>query len=137
MDGDMPGLPRMLFGVVDVRDVADLHLRAMTNPAAKGERFLAISGDFMTMLEIAQTLKTRLGNAASRVPTRVLPDWLVRIVGLFDGQAAQIVTELGKARNATGAKATRLLGWAPRSREEAIVATAESLIRLGLLKKSK
>ena len=137
MDGAMPGLPRMLFGVVDVRDVADLHLRAMTNPLAKGERFLAISGDFMTMLEIAQTLKARLGNAASRVPTRVLPDWLVRIVGLFDGQAAQIVTELGKARNATGAKAMRLLGWAPRSREEAIVATAESLIRLGLLKKAK
>jgi dihydroflavonol-4-reductase len=109
----------------------------MTNPLAKGERFLAISGDFMTMLEIAQTLKARLGTAASRVPTRVLPDWLVRIVGLFDGQAAQIVTELGKARNATGAKAMRMLGWAPRSREEAIVATGESLIRLGLLKKSK
>ncbi|MEZ2330516.1 SDR family oxidoreductase [Mesorhizobium sp. RCC_202] len=137
LDGEMPGLPRMVFGVVDVRDVADLHLRAMTNPAAKGERFLAISGDFMSMLEIAETLKARLGNAASRVTTRVLPDWLVRIVGLFDGQAAQIVTELGKARNATSAKATRLLGWTPRSREEALVATGESLIRLGLLKKSK
>jgi len=133
----MPGLPRMLFGVVDVRDVADLHLRAMINPAAKGERFLAISGDFMTMLEIAQTLKARLGDAASRVPTRVLPDWLVRLVGLFDGQAAQIVTELGKARNATSAKAMRLLGWAPRSREDALVATGESLIRLGLTKTSK
>jgi len=137
MDGEMPGLPRMVFGVVDVRDVADLHLRAMIDPAAKGERFLAISGDFMSMLEIAKTLKARLGNAASRVTTRVLPDWLVRIVGLFDGQAAQIVTELGKARNATSAKATRLLGWAPRSREEALVATGESLIRLGLLKKAK
>lgn len=137
LDGAMPGLPRMLFGVVDVRDVADLHLRAMTDPAAKGERFLAISGDFMTMLEIAQTLKARMGNAASRVPTRVLPDWLVRLVGLFDGQAAQIVTELGKARNATSAKAMRLLGWAPRSREDALVATGESLIRLGLTKASK
>ena len=137
LDGEMPGLPRMVFGVVDVRDVADLHLRAMTNPAAKGERFLAISGDFMSMLEIAETLKARLGNAASRVTTRVLPDWLVRVVGLFDGQAAQIVTELGKARNATSAKATRLLGWSPRSPQEALVATGESLIRLGLLKKAK
>ncbi|MEW6633232.1 MAG: aldehyde reductase [Pseudomonadota bacterium] len=137
LDGQVPGLPRMVFGVVDVRDVADLHLRAMTNPVAKGERFLAISGDFMTMLEIAQTLKARLGNSASRVTTRVLPDWLVRLVGLFDGQAAQIVTELGKARNATGAKAVRMLGWAPRPREEALVATGESLIRLGLLKTSK
>ncbi|TPL03344.1 MULTISPECIES: aldehyde reductase [unclassified Mesorhizobium] len=137
MDGEMPGLPRMVFGVVDVRDVADLHLRAMTNPTAKGERFLAISGDFMMMLEIARTLKARLGNAGSRITTRALPDWLVRIVGLFDGQAAQIVTELGKQRNATSAKAVRLLGWTPRSREDALVATAESLIRLGLLKKSK
>ena len=137
MDGEMPGLPRMVFGVVDVRDVADLHLRAMTNPAAKGERFLAISGDFVTMLDIARTLKARLGIAGSRITTRVLPDWLVRIVGLFDGQAAQIVTELGKARNATSAKAVRLLGWTPRSREDALVATAESLVRLGLLKRSK
>lgn len=137
LDGKVPGLPRMMFGVVDVRDVADLHLRAMTDPAAKGERFLAISGDFMTMLEIARTLKAGLGPAASRVTTRVLPDWLVRLVGLFDGQAAQIVTELGKGRNASGAKAKRMLGWAPRSREEALVATGESLIRLGLLDRSK
>ncbi|CDX12977.1 NAD-dependent epimerase/dehydratase [Mesorhizobium sp. ORS 3324] len=136
LDGELPGLPRMMFGVVDVRDVAELHLRAMTNPAAKGERFLAISGDFMTVLEIAQTLKARLGSAASRVTTRVLPDWLVRFVGLFDKEAAQVVTELGKARNATGAKAKRLLGWAPRSREEALVATGESLIQLGLLKRA-
>jgi len=127
----------MVFGVVDVRDVADLHLRAMTDPAAKGERFLAISGDFMTMLEIARTLKSRLGPAASRVTTRVLPDWLVRLVGLFDGQAAQVVTELGKARNATSAKAQRMLGWTPRPREDALVATAESLVRLGLVKKAK
>lgn len=137
MDGGMPGLPRMVFGVVDVRDVADLHLRAMTNPAARGGRFLAVSGDFMTTQDIAQTLRARLGTAASRVTTRVLPDWLIRIVGLFDGQAAQIVPELGKPRNATAARAMRMLGWMPRSREDALVATAESLIRLGLLKKTK
>ncbi|CDX35211.1 NAD-dependent epimerase/dehydratase [Mesorhizobium sp. SOD10] len=137
MDGEMPGLPRMVFGVVDARDVADLHLRAMTDPAAKGERFLAVSGDFMTTREVARTLKARLGNAGSRITTRVLPDWLVRIVGLVDRQAAQIVTELGKPRNATSAKAMRLLGWTPRSQEDALVATAESLIRLGLVKRSR
>lgn len=135
MNGAMPGLPRLSFGVVDARDVADLHVRAMTNPAAKGERFLAVSGDFMTVREIAQTLKTRLGAAAARVSTRQLPDWLVRIVGLFNPEAAQLVTELGKVKNATSAKAVRLLGWAPRSREDALAATGESLIRLGLLKK--
>jgi dihydroflavonol-4-reductase len=135
MNGAMPGLPRLSFGVVDARDVADLHVRAMTNPAASGERFLAVSGDFMTVREIAQTLKTRLGDAAARVTTRELPDWLVRIVGLFNPEAAQQVTELGKVKNATNAKAVRMLGWAPRSREDALAATGESLVRLGLLKK--
>ncbi|WP_095202258.1 SDR family oxidoreductase [Mesorhizobium carmichaelinearum] len=135
MNGAMPGLPRLSFGVVDARDVADLHVRAMTNPAAKGERFLAVSGDFMTVREIAQTVKTRLGDAAARVTTRELPDWLVRIVGLFNAEAAQLVTELGKVKNATSAKAVRVLGWAPRSREDALAATGESLVRLGLLKK--
>ena len=79
MDGAVPGCPRLYFGMVDVRDVADLHIRAMTNPAAKGERFLAISGDFMAMVEIAEVLKTRMGAAAKRVPTRQVPDWLVRL----------------------------------------------------------
>ncbi|QND63958.1 aldehyde reductase [Mesorhizobium loti] len=137
LNGAMPGLPRLSFGVVDARDVADLHVRAMTNPAAKGERFLAVAGDFMTMREVAQTLKTRLGDTAARISTRQLPDWLVRIVGLFDGEAAQLAPELGKVKNATSAKAVRMLGWAPRSREDALVATGESLIRLGLLKTSK
>lgn len=137
LNGAMPGLPRLSFGAVDARDVADLHVRAMTNPAAKGERFLAVAGDFMTVREIAQTLKTRLGDAAARVTTRELPDWLVRIVGLFNPEAAQLVTELGKVKNATNAKAVRMLGWAPRPREDAVVATGESLIRLKLLKASK
>ena len=137
LNGAMPGLPRLSFGVVDARDVADLHVRAMTNPAAKGQRFLAVAGDFMTVREIARTLKTRLGDAAARVTTRQLPDWLVRIVGLFNPEAAQLVTELGKVKNATNAKAVRMLGWAPRSREDALVATGESLIRLKLLKASK
>jgi nucleoside-diphosphate-sugar epimerase len=137
MNGAMPGLPRLSFGVVDARDVAELHVRAMTNPAAKGERFLAIAGDFMTVREIAQTLKTRLGDAAARISTRQLPDWLVRIVGLFNGEAAQLAPELGKVKNATNAKAVRMLGWSPRSREDALAATGESLIRLGLLKTSQ
>ncbi|PBB25891.1 MULTISPECIES: aldehyde reductase [unclassified Mesorhizobium] len=134
MNGAMPGLPRLSFGVVDARDVADLHVRAMADPTAEGERFLAVSGDFMTVREIAQTLKTRLGEAAARVKTRELPDWLVRIVGLFNPEAAQLVTELGKVKNTTNAKAAHVLGWAPRSREDALAATGESLIRLGLLK---
>jgi nucleoside-diphosphate-sugar epimerase len=136
MDGAVPGCPRMVFGVVDVRDVADLHIRAMTNPAAKGERFLAVAGDFMSIVDIAKVLKARMGAAAKRVPTRQLPNFLVRLASVLDPAVQQIVPELGKFKNGTNAKAKRVLGWAPRSNEEAIVATAESMVRLGLLKDS-
>jgi nucleoside-diphosphate-sugar epimerase len=135
LDGKLPGLPHLAFGVVDVRDVGDLHLRAMTDPRAKGERFLAISGDFISLREIAQILKTRLGEAARRVSTRELPDWLVRLAALADPSIRQIVPELGKSKNATSGKARRLLGRSPRSPEDAIVATGESLIKLGLVKR--
>ena len=136
MDGAMPGCPQLTFGVVDVRDVADLHIRAMTDPAAKGERFLAVAGDFLSMRDIALVLKRRLGAAARRVPTRQLPNWLVRIAALTDPTVRQFLPELGKPKNATNAKAKRVLGWAPRSNEEAIASTAESLMQLGLLKDS-
>jgi nucleoside-diphosphate-sugar epimerase len=134
MDGALPGCPRLYFGVVDVRDVADLHLRAMTHPAAKGERFLAVAGDFLSMLEIGKVLRARMGAAAKKVPTWQLPNWMVRLAALRDPAVKLILPELGKIKNATSEKAQRLLGWAPRSNDEAIVATAESLVRLGLLK---
>jgi nucleoside-diphosphate-sugar epimerase len=134
LDGAVPGCPKLYFGLVDVRDVADLHLRAMTNPAAKGERFLATAGDFVSMLDIAKTLKARMGAAAKKVPAREIPNWVVRLVALRDQAAKQILPELGKRKNATNGKAKRLLDWSPRSAEEAIVATAESMVRLGLLK---
>lgn len=134
MDGAMPGCPKMYFGVVDVRDVADLHLRAMIDPAANGERFIALAGDFMSILDIANVLRARMGEAAGRAPTKELPNWLVRLASLTDPAIKQILPELGRRKNATNEKARRVLGWAPRSREEALVATAESLVRLGLLK---
>jgi nucleoside-diphosphate-sugar epimerase len=134
MAGAMPGVPRMCIGVVDVRDVADLHLKAMTNPAAKGERFLAVAGDFMWMVEIAKVIKARLGDAAKRVPTRQLPNWLLRLAVLREPAVKQIIPELGKWKNATSEKAQRVLGWSPRSREDSVVATAESMVRLGMVK---
>jgi dihydroflavonol-4-reductase len=132
--GALPGCPQLLFGVVDVRDVVDLHLRAMVDPAARGERFLAVAGDFMPVREMALALKRRLGDAAKRVPTRQLPNWLVKLAALRDPAVKQIVPELGKYKNATNAKAKRVLGWSPRSNEDALAATAESLLRLGLVK---
>jgi nucleoside-diphosphate-sugar epimerase len=136
MDGAVPGCPRLYFGVVDVRDVADLHLRAMTHPAAKGERFLAVAGDFISILDIAKVLKSRMGVSAKRVPTRELPDFLVRLAAMRDPAVKQILPELGKHKNATNQKAKRVLAWTPRSNEDSIVATAESLVSLGLLKDS-
>lgn len=136
MDGAMPGCPRLYFGIVDVRDVADMHMRCMTNPAAKGERFLALAGEFLSIAQIARILKRKLGPAAKRVPTLELPDFLIRMAARNDPAVQQILPELGKRKNGTNAKAKRLLGWAPRSNEEAVVASAESLVRLGLLKDS-
>ena len=134
MVGSVPGCPRLYFGLVDVRDVADIHIRAMRNPAAKGERFLAAAGDFMSMVEVAKVLKSRLGPAAKRVPTRELPDWLVRLASLRDPAIRLILPDLGKVKNTTNEKAKRILSWAPRSNEEALLATAESMMQLGLLK---
>ena len=136
LDGRIPGCPQLYFGVVDVRDVADLHLRAMMNPVARGERFLAVAGDCMSVLDIAKLLKNRMGASAKRVPTVQLPNWLVKLAALRAPALRQILPELGKIRNASNAKATRLLGWAPRSNEEAILAAGESLVRLRLLKAS-
>jgi len=132
LDGSVPGCPQLQMGVVDVRDVADLHLSAMVHPAAKSERFLAVAGAFMSVCDIARVLKRRLGAQARRVPTRELPNWLVRLAALADPTVRQIVPELGKVKNATNEKARHMLGWTPRSSEEAIVAAGESLLRLGL-----
>jgi dihydroflavonol-4-reductase len=118
-------------------DVADLHLRAMIDPAARGERFLAISGESLWMVDVAKVLRRRMGAAASKVSMRMLPNWLVRLAALRDPTMKGIVPLLGVKMNATSEKARRLLDWSPRSNEDAIVATAESLVRLGLLQNSK
>ncbi len=134
MAGEIPGCPHISLNIVDVRDVADLHLRAMTNPAAKSERFLAVSGDCMSARQMAFLLKERMGAAARRVPTREIPDWTLRLAALFDPAIRQVVPDLGTVKRASGEKARSMLGWSPRPREDAIIASAESLLQLGLLK---
>jgi nucleoside-diphosphate-sugar epimerase len=134
LEGSIPGCPDLWFGAVDVRDVADLHLKAMTDPAARGERFLATGGDFVSVFQIAQILKEDVGDDARKVPTRSLPTWLMRVVALFDPQVKGVLPELGKHKNASNEKARRLLSWAPRSPKDAVLATARSLLELGLLK---
>jgi len=134
LEGAMPAVPRINFALVDVRDVADLHLRAMTSPKANGERFLAVAGETMSVLQIARVLRARLGGKARRVPRFQAPDWLLRLAARRNPMVRAALPLLGKVRQSTSAKARTLLGWSPRGNEELLVATAESLIRLGLVK---
>jgi dihydroflavonol-4-reductase len=130
--GDLPGVPKFGFEVVDVRDVADLHLRAMESPAAAGERFLAVAGH-RTFLEIARTLREGVPQHAKKVPRLQLPDFLIRLSAVFDPETRGILNELGRKRIASAEKAREVLGWNPRPPEEAIRATAESLIELNMV----
>ncbi len=133
LDGSLPGLPRFGWPLVDVRDIADLHVRAMVRPEAAGQRFIG-AGPFYWMADIAHVLKARLPEkVAKRVPSRSLPNWLVRASSLFDPTVRGRLFELGKERPVSPEKARRILGWSPRSNDDAIVATAESLIALGLV----
>jgi nucleoside-diphosphate-sugar epimerase len=135
LNGAVPACPRLRFGVVDARDVADLHLRAMTHAAARGERFLAVAGPSLSVLQMADVLRQRLGTAATRVPRHEIPDWIVRVLAKCGMRLAQTaVPELGRTKNASNEKACRLLGWQPRSSADAIIATAESLQQLGLIR---
>ncbi|MGC2775776.1 MAG: aldehyde reductase [Bradyrhizobium sp.] len=135
LSGRVLAAPRINFGLVDVRDVADLHLRAMTAPGAKGERFLAMAGPSVSLLEIAQVLRRRMGVAGQRAPRHELPDWLARVLGLAVPQLRAVLPLLGRYCEANADKARRLLGWTPRASEDAIVATAESLLELGVVKR--
>jgi dihydroflavonol-4-reductase len=133
LNGRMPAVPRLWLGVVDVRDVADLHVRCMTDPAAAGERFLAVAGPVMSVHDIAVVLRAKLGQVAAKVPTRETPDWQIRLAALFSKQARQVLPSLGKRREMVADKARQVLGWSPRSNEEAITASAQSLMQLGLV----
>jgi dihydroflavonol-4-reductase len=133
MLGGQPGCPKINTCVVDVRDVADLHLRAMADPKAAGERFLATSGDSLWMVEIAKLLKDRLGPIAAKVSTRELPNLLVKAIALTNPAMKGIVPLLGVRLDASGEKAKQLLGWTPRPPADAILASAESLVRLGIV----
>ncbi|OOQ86714.1 NAD-dependent epimerase/dehydratase [Penicillium brasilianum] len=134
LSGAVPGCPNIEFGIVDVRDVADLHLLAMAHPKAKGERFLCMAPPAMSIKDMALTLRERLGPKARKVPTRTIPDFVLRLLGLFDSGIALVVPFLSEPRPGSNEKAKTLLGWNPRSNADAVAATGESLIRLGIVK---
>lgn len=130
--GGMPGVPRIGFSFVDVRDVVDLHLLAMTAPEAGGERFIAVT-EFLWMKQVAEILRERLGESAAKVPTRAVPDLLVRAMALFDPGVRSVLGQLGKRSELSSEKARNVLGWSPRPIEETLVETAQSLLAHGVV----
>jgi len=129
---EYPGCPRLGWATVDVRDVASAHLAAMTTPEANGQRFCCCV-DFVWMKEMAAILNENFGDRGYRVPTRTLPDFVVRIVGLFDKITRVVIPQLGLEVQVSNERIKRVLGWQPRSTEEMVVATGESLIEQGLV----
>jgi dihydroflavonol-4-reductase len=122
----LPGVPRIGFSVVDVRDVADLHIRAMTAPAAGGERFIAVNR-FLWMADVAAILRDQLGPDAAKVPKRQLPDFLVRAMGIVDPSVRSVAKQLGQRVELSNEQARSVLGWEPRPVAETVADTARSL----------
>ena len=130
MQGKPPLLPRASFAVVDVRDVADLHLRAMLKPEAAGQRLLASAGQPLKLLEIAAILRAALGDGGARIPTREVPDWVVRTLGRFVPALGTFADLLGPPKAVSAEKATKVLGWQPRSADVTVAETGKSLLAL-------
>ncbi len=130
LSGKVPGLPRLGFNIVDARDVADLHIRAMTAPEAAGQRFIA-AGKFAWMAELAELLRARLGAGAAKVPKRKVPDFVLRLAAIFDRDLTAVTPNLGKKHDYTSAKAQSVLGWRPRPLEDTVLDCAKSLIATG------
>ena len=134
LSGAMPGVPRIGLEVVDVRDLVDAHLRAMTSPDAPGERFLA-TGHFIWMRDIAVALKDSLGVDAAKVSTRQLPDFVVKLVARFrDPELRSITPSLGRRNRHSTAKAEKMLKWRARPATETVVDCARSLLEFGAIK---
>jgi dihydroflavonol-4-reductase len=130
LEGALPACPRISLPIVDVRDVADLHLRALDASAAIGERFIAASTPPLWLDDIARILKTNLNGAAKRVPSRSAPDWMVRAAAFISPTLQAALPSLGRTQRLSNEKARATLGWTPRPAEETILAFAESLMAL-------
>ncbi|WP_240528815.1 hypothetical protein [Streptomyces humi] len=133
LTGAMRAAPPIWTNTVDVRDVADLHVKAMTSPTAAGRRYLAPAGEPISFGQIALALRSQLGAAAVRVPARSAPAWLLRLLSTVSPRLRETLPQSGVARRAGNAKAREQLDWAPRPNEESVVASARGLVRLGLL----
>lgn len=131
LDGSMPAVPALGFDVVDVRSVADLLLRAMEQPAAAGQRLLGTAG-FLTFEQVAAILRTHFPDR--KIPRRVLPNFLTRMLGWFDPTIRPVLLDLGQQRKCDNRKARQLLHWQPIDSQEAVISCAQSILDLGLVK---
>ena len=136
LNGSVPALPDVGFSIVDLRDIADLHVRALEAPADQvaGGRFIGSSGPFMKFADVAAVLRANLGAQARKVPTRNMPAIGVRILALFMPAAKQLIGEIGRTRTHSSARAQTVLGWRPRPPEQSILDCARSLIAHGVVK---
>jgi nucleoside-diphosphate-sugar epimerase len=123
----IPGTPKVGFSFVDARDVAALQVKAMLSPEAGGQRFIAVT-EFLWMAEVAAVLRRELGADAAKVPTRGVPNLLVRAMALFDPGIRSITNQLGKKLTYSSEKARTVLGWSPRPIEATIAETARSMV---------
>ena len=134
LNGSMPMAPDLGFAIVDTRDCAELHLRCLEEPDLANERFLA-SGRFMKMIEVGEVIRRNLPpEHTKKVPTKVMPNWMVSVLSLFNAGVRSIKSELGKTRETDASHAEQRLGWETRPAEESITDCAKSLIEKGVVK---
>ncbi len=134
LDGSMKAVTHIPLNIVDVRDVADLHIRAMVDPGANGQRFIASADGQILIPEIARLLKDKMPHVASKVSLKTVPNWVLNFASLFNAQAKTGAMFLKVNRNVSNAKAKRLLGWTPiATNEQAILASMESMIKYGII----
>lgn len=136
LEAELPGCPNLGFATVDVRDVADAHVLAMTVPEAANKRFI-LALEHVQWLEIAQILHHHFGPRGFKIPRRSLPSWLMKGVALLDKTAAVAVPELGKRQDVTSEHARSVLGWTPRDVETSVLDMAESMIQGGIVQAPK
>ena len=129
---EIPGLTRTQLNLVDVRDVVEMIEQAMIRPEAAGKRFIA-NGASISLQEFAMILEKNFSSRGYRVPTRVLPDWMVRFFSIFVPKTRPVVDTLGWAHALSTEQARTILGWQPRPYEATILAMAESMMEQGIV----
>jgi len=127
LNGTIPAAPRLHLGIVDVRDVALAHLNAMQSPEAGGHRFIIVDGT-ASLMDLAKALRPAFPDRAGKLPRFEIPDWLVRLVGMFDRTIGDNADELGTPKRFDASRGRALLGQDFIPFDASVIATAQSLI---------